>query len=104
MKQLYEQVHADPQQMRFYAECCMSGKRIYSRKLPPLCRNGFLLESLEKGSVGGLRQRLYNSSHAGAVQDLARYFNQCRRCGEWVCDEMYDPDRLECIGCTQKDK
>ena len=99
MKQLYEQVHADAQQMQFCAECEISGKRIYSRKLPLLCRSNALLESLEKGRVGGIRQRLYNSSHASATQDLARYFNQCRRCGEWVCDEMYNPEEMICMNC-----
>ena len=102
MKQLYEQVRADAQQMRFCAECEISGKKVYSRKLPQLCRNIALLDSLEKGSVGGIRQKLYNSSHAAATQDLARYFNQCRRCGAWVCDEMYDPEEMICMNCKDE--
>ena len=102
MKQLYEQVRADVQQMRFCAECEISGRRVYSRKLPLLCRSDALLDSLEKGSVGGIRQKLYNSSHASATQDLARYFNQCRSCGKWVCDEMYDPEEMICMNCKKE--
>lgn len=99
MRQLYEQVLVDEQQMRFYVECEISGEKIYSRKLPVLCRNKVLMDSLQQGSVGGIRQILYNRTHAAAIQDLARYLNQCRNCGKWVCDEEYDPESMKCNNC-----
>ena len=99
MRQLYEQVRVDENQMRFYAECEISGEKIFSRKLPALCRNKVLIASLQQGSVGGLRQMLYNRTHAASIQDLARYFNQCRNCGKWVCDKEYDPEEMKCKQC-----
>ncbi len=29
-----------------------------------------------------------------------KYFNQCRKCGKWVCDVMYNADVLECVACA----
>ncbi len=101
MRQLYEQVLVDDEQMRFYADCEISGTRMYSKKVPVMCRNRVLIKSLQHGSVGGIRQALYNRRHAAAIQDLARYLNQCRRCGKWVCDEEYDPEKMECIECKE---
>lgn len=99
MRQLYEQIRVDHKEKKFYADCDACGKRQYSVKLPLLCRGKELLQLLEDGYVGGLRQRMYNRCKARAVQDLARYFNQCRRCGKWVCDEMYDLNALVCNQC-----
>lgn len=99
MRQLYEQILVDKEKRRFYAKCELCGKRQYSMKLPPACRGEELLQLLEEGQAGGLRQRRYNSAKAQAVQDLARYLNQCRKCGKWVCDEMYDPDTMKCKRC-----
>lgn len=33
-------------------------------------------------------------------QEGKQHFNQCRRCGRWVSDVMYNADVLECVGCT----
>ncbi len=99
MRQLYEQIQVDKEKMRFYAECNACGKRQYAGKVPFPCRGEELLQLLEEGYVGGLRQRIYNRSKAQAVQDLARHFNQCRVCGKWVCDEMYDSNALKCKHC-----
>lgn len=101
MRQLYEQVGVDENKMRFYAECDLSGVRVYSKKVPLICRNKNLIDSLACGSIGGLRQTLYNRAHAAATQELARYFNQCRKCGKWVCDEKYDPEKMQCTECTK---
>lgn len=27
-------------------------------------------------------------------------FNQCHKCGKWVCDAMYNADVLECVECA----
>ena len=102
MRQLYEQILIDKEKRRFYAKCEACGKRRYSVKLPLACRGEELLQLLEEGYAGGFRQRRYNSAKARAVQDLARYFNQCRKCGKWVCDEMYDLNTMECRECNQK--
>ncbi len=103
MRQLYEQVRVDENLMRFCMECDIKGNRIYSKKVPVICRNRMLLDSLEQGSVGGIRQQVYNRTRAAAIQELARYFNQCRKCGKWVCDDMYDPEKMECTDCTDKE-
>ncbi len=29
-----------------------------------------------------------------------QYFNQCHRCGKWVCDAMFNADVLECVDCA----
>ena len=99
MRQLYEQVQVDKDRMRFYAECDISGRRIYSKKLPVLCRIKDLLAVMDEGNVGGFKQSMYNHRKADAIQDLARFFNQCRKCGKWVCDEMFDPQAMECKRC-----
>lgn len=28
------------------------------------------------------------------------HFNQCARCGQWVCNAMYNADVLECVDCA----
>jgi len=33
-------------------------------------------------------------------QEGRREFNQCRRCGRWVSDAMYNADVLECVECA----
>ena len=27
-------------------------------------------------------------------------FNQCHKCGRWVCDALYNADVLECVACA----
>lgn len=29
-----------------------------------------------------------------------KHFNQCRKCGNWVADAMYNPDTLNCVRCS----
>ncbi len=29
-----------------------------------------------------------------------KHFNQCQRCGKWVCDAMFNADVLECVACA----
>ena len=31
-------------------------------------------------------------------------FNQCRKCGNWISDVMFNPDALECVGCSPWEK
>ena len=28
------------------------------------------------------------------------HFNQCRKCGKWISDVMFNPDVLNCVKCT----
>ncbi len=28
------------------------------------------------------------------------HFNQCHKCGKWVCDVMFNADVLECVDCA----
>jgi len=35
------------------------------------------------------------------AEDEARlYFNGCRKCGRWICDEHYDMDKMVCAECA----
>ena len=29
-----------------------------------------------------------------------KHFNQCEKCGRWVCDPMYNVDVMHCVDCT----
>lgn len=29
-----------------------------------------------------------------------QHFNQCNKCGKWVCDAMYNADVCECVSCA----
>ncbi len=29
-----------------------------------------------------------------------RHFNKCKKCGKWVIDTMYNPEKLECVSCA----
>ena len=29
-----------------------------------------------------------------------KHFNKCRKCGKWVIDAMYNPEKLECVICS----
>lgn len=100
MRQFYEQVRVDETEMRFYAECPICGKRKHAGKLPLLCRSKKMLELLEQGKSGRIRQAAYNRSKASAVQYLARFFNLCRNCGKWVCDDCYDI-KHDCCTCRE---
>lgn len=33
-------------------------------------------------------------------QGARQYLNQCRKCGKWVCNAMFNPDVLECVDCA----
>lgn len=30
----------------------------------------------------------------------SKYFNQCKKCGKWTIDAMYNPEKLECVICS----
>ena len=90
MKQFYKQVVLDETTLRFYALCAECGKRTEAGRLPLPCRNKALLAQYAAGTVGGIRQTLYNLNYAKAVRRLARFFNRCPSCGKWVCDDCFD--------------
>ena len=104
MKQFYHQVVADEATLRFYALCANCGKRINAGRLPLLCRDKSLLTQYAAGTVGGIRQTLYNRSYGRAVQRHARFFNRCPSCGKWVCDDCFDlsDGYGACKSCAQK--
>ena len=29
-----------------------------------------------------------------------KHFNKCKKCGKWVIDAMYNPEKLECVICS----
>lgn len=33
-----------------------------------------------------------------------KYFNLCPMCGKWVSDKMYNPDALECVVCSPRER
>lgn len=103
MRQFYKQVQVDETEKRFYAECPSCGKRMYSRRLPMLCRRKDMLKHFSAGTAGGVRQTLYNRRQVASVQNLARFFNRCNLCGKWICDDCYDVlhDDGACISCSE---
>lgn len=32
--------------------------------------------------------------------EARQYFNQCHKCGKWICDVMYNADTLNCVDCS----
>ena len=60
--------------------------------------------------VCGLCDWHYTTGHigAGAESDAIEfakhearpYFNGCRKCGRWICDEHYDMDKMVCAECA----
>ncbi len=89
MRDFYKQVYIDVKTKRFVASCPICGKTEYGSRLPLICRSDSNHIKLEKGEAGIIKQLAYNKCHALAVQELARLFNLCRRCGLWVCDECF---------------
>lgn len=45
-----------------------------------------------------------NDKHlAEAVEDVAEHFEQCHRCGQWVCNAIcWNSDRGMCVSCAPK--
>jgi len=29
-----------------------------------------------------------------------KHFNKCKKCGKWVIDSLYNPEKLECVVCS----
>ena len=29
-----------------------------------------------------------------------KHFNKCKKCGKWVIDSLYNPEKLECVICS----
>ncbi len=104
MREFYKQVRVDKKEYRFFAECPLCGKRHYEQKLPLLCRSPQIVELVENGRAGRFRQHRYNKSRVAAIQVLARHYNLCRCCGEWVCNDCFLPaaDEGLCAKCKGK--
>ncbi len=105
MRQFYELVGVDTDNLRFFAQCHVCGAKVYDVKIPFMCRSVRSFARCAKGKAGKLRQFGYNRSKANAVQRLAIHFNQCRRCNGWVCDECYDAEASDgaCKNCTHRE-
>ncbi|MDO4566113.1 MAG: hypothetical protein Q4B42_02165 [Oscillospiraceae bacterium] len=99
MRQLYEQTAPDATKKRFYARCPICGKRRGAFEPSLLLESAAGLKALESGLAGGVRQAAYDKSRLKAASRLARFFNRCRRCGLWVCDDCFD---IESGGCCLK--
>lgn len=85
MEAFARQVLFDDATRRFYAVCAGCGLRVEGVALPLLCRG--------KRPLFPVR-----IAHAHAAERLARRFNRCHRCGQWVCDACYG--EYICHACT----
>lgn len=105
MQYFYKNVSADLHNKNFYAECTSCRERKYADKLPVFCRSRKTAEKLSAGTGGVCRQKIYNRKKTLAVVHLAIYFNQCSRCGRWVCDSCYTTNVEDgiCLECLKKD-
>lgn len=104
MKELYKQVKADAEALRFLVACEICGKKIYGEKIPLFCRGARTLARCKIGKANKLSQRAFNRAKANSTQLIALSFNQCRRCYRWVCDGCFDctdPDGV-CKTCSEK--
>lgn len=87
MKHFYQQVYADPIHMRFAYRCPVCGQVLQGKRIPYLCRRQIGYDKDEPHHIFGV---LYRHARAISVQHIARYVNQCIRCGRFVCDSCYD--------------
>lgn len=101
MQRLYAQIRVDETKLRYYAACPQCGARRYAGKLPASCPRT-LLPELAAGTAEPRRQRAYHRGARIAARRLARYFNRCRLCAQWVCDACYDveDDLGACRQCS----
>ena len=104
MKQFYERIRVDVETLHFYAACPVCGKKQYGGKIPLLCRSVRTLARCFNGRAGALCQTVFNHAKANATLLLAIRFNQCRYCGQLVCDDCYDSadDLGACRDCAQR--
>ncbi len=104
MKKFYDQVRVDEKGHYFFAVCPVCGKRQYGNRVSIFCRNMNTSDHKKKIPIVTLRQYIFNKNYVSAVQELAVYFNLCRSCGEWVCDECFVSGESDdiCKKCKEK--
>ena len=106
MKQFYEHIRVDAEELCFSAECSVCGRKQYRGKLPFSCRSVRTLAKCVSGKANKISQTAFNHAKANATQQLALCFNQCRHCFGWVCDDCYDvTDTLgACRECSEENE
>jgi hypothetical protein len=64
-----------------------------------MARVGYDAEWLKDSTAGSTNDKRLRE----AVEDVIPHFEQCHRCGQWVCDEIcWNPDRGLCVSCAPK--
>ncbi len=103
-------------QFRFNCERCGNGyMSSYQRNLTDMAGDALRAASNIFGGVFGRAasssydiQRMvggaaHDSALRKAVEEISPLFNQCKRCGQWVCkDVCWNDDRDQCVRCSPK--
>ena len=103
MRQFYRQIQTDDNTMCFMVQCPICGKQQSKVSIPFLCRGRKKVALCESGKAGRFSKTMFNHAKASAVQYYARFFNQCRCCYRWVCDDCYDTASQNgiCMDCSK---
>ena len=102
MKMFFNNIRLDEESLCFYYACDGCGKRMYSGKLPLLCRGVRTLARCEAGTAGGWKQKAYNRAKHRAYSKLILKFNLCQHCFKFVCDDCFDTEAGFCHDCSRK--
>ncbi len=74
------------------------------RIIPDTAGNRYRFYCDLSGAAGCTTQPVQAQTHEKELElawkEGQPQFNQCHRCGKWVCDAMYNADVLECVECA----
>lgn len=103
-------------QFRFNCERCGNGyMSSYQRNLTDMAGDALRAASSLFGGVFGraasssydIQRMVGGAAHDAAlrkaVEEISPIFNQCKRCGQWVCkDVCWNDDRDQCVRCSPR--
>ena len=103
-------------QFRFNCERCGNGyMSSYQRNMTDMAGDALRAASNIFGGVFGRAasssydiQRMvggaaHDSALRKAVEEISPMFNQCKRCGQWVCKDIcWNDERDQCVHCSPK--
>ena len=83
-------------------------QKLHAAKYRVRCENGSYVFTFFCASSGAAVCTAKPVQAAGEQEALAiawegegrGHFNQCRKCGAWVSDMMYNADTLKCVDCS----
>jgi len=89
-----------PDQFQFTFYCDKCGRPWNSRSILSL------ENPCKSGKETGIRETAYRAAFHAAFAEAKKegmaFFNQCERCGFWVCNEHYSEENNLCLNCKEK--